>query len=52
MSRRRRTFGTARQLKSGRWQARYVEDGRQISLGETFASEKEANTALARSKLT
>jgi len=45
---RRRNFGTTRQLPSGRWQARYFEDGEQIPLGETFASEREASTALAK----
>lgn len=46
---RRRTFGTARQLRSGRWQIRYTDDGgRQVSLGETYSSEKEAWRALAK----
>jgi integrase len=46
--RRRRTFGTVRQLASGQWQARYSEDGRQISLGETFDTEKQAWAALSQ----
>lgn len=44
----RRTFGTARQLKSGRWQARYWEDDRQVPLDGTFSSRLEANKALAQ----
>ena len=48
---RRRTFGTARQLASGRWQARYTaDDGRQVPLGETFSSEKAAWKALAKTE--
>jgi integrase len=44
----RRTFGSARQLPSGRWQARYPQDGQRITLDDTFASRKDALTALAR----
>jgi integrase len=48
---RRRTFGTARQLPSGRWQARYTDDnGRRVALGETFTSEKAAWKALAKTE--
>ena len=46
--RRRRTFGNVRQLGSGQWQARYTEDRRQVSLGDTFDTEKQAWAALAR----
>ena len=47
---RRRTFGTARQLKSGRWQARYPLDGERVNHDETFATRKDALNALPRSK--
>lgn len=40
-------FGTTDKLASGRWRARYRdEDGRQVSTGTTYASEKEARKAL------
>jgi integrase len=48
---RRRTFGTARQLASGRWQARYTDGGgRRVTLGETFPSQKAAWRALAKTE--
>jgi integrase len=44
---RRRTFGTTRELASGRWQARYTLDGQRINLDETFTTRKEALGALS-----
>jgi integrase len=45
---RRRTFGTTRQLPSGRWQARYTLDGQRIQLTETYATRPQAEGALAK----
>jgi integrase len=46
---RRRTFGSVRQLPSGKWQARYTDDnGRQVPLGDLFPTEKVAGRALAK----
>jgi integrase len=45
---RRRNFGSTRQLPSGRWQARYFEEGRHVPLEETFPTDQEAARALAR----
>jgi integrase len=45
---RRRRFGSARRLPSGRWQVRYrTGDGRQHTAPETFATKTEANRYLA-----
>lgn len=44
---RRREFGTARQLASGRWQARYwAPDGSRRTAPETFATKTDAQTWL------
>ena len=43
----KRTFGTVRQLPSGRFQARYWYDGTQASLEGTFETRKLAEKALA-----
>ena len=45
----RRSFGTARKLPSGRWQARYrTPSGKQVGLRGTFATKADAGRALAR----
>jgi hypothetical protein len=44
---RRRNFGTARKLSSGRWQARYWEAGEQRAAPETFATKADASAWLA-----
>jgi integrase len=47
----RRTFGTVRQLPSGRWQARYRDiSGRQHSAPATFATKAAGNRWLARAQ--
>ncbi|MGW5864686.1 tyrosine-type recombinase/integrase [Streptomyces sp. NPDC055239] len=45
----RRRFGSVRQLKSGRWQARYRDPvtGQLRSLDKTFATKKDAEVALS-----
>jgi integrase len=43
----RRTFGTTREERSGRWTARYTLDGRQISVPGTFPTKKAAERRLA-----
>lgn len=49
--RRRREFGTVRQLSSGRWQARYwAPDGSRRGAPETFASKTDAQTWLTLTK--
>lgn len=45
------TFGTVRTLKSGKHQARYLVDGKQVSAG-TFETKKAAWAALARVQVT
>lgn len=47
MSETRRTFGTTRQERSGRWSARYTLDGRQISVPGTFPNKSAAEKRLA-----
>ncbi|MFE9393224.1 tyrosine-type recombinase/integrase [Streptomyces sp. NPDC006784] len=48
---RRREFGTVRQLRSGRWQARYwAPDGSRRKAPETFATKTEAQTWLTLTK--
>ncbi|OEJ52052.1 tyrosine-type recombinase/integrase [Streptomyces agglomeratus] len=46
----RRRFGAVRQLKSGRWQARYRDPatGQLRSLGQTYNSKRDAEIALSR----
>lgn len=44
----RRTFGSVRRLRSGRWQVRYTKDGRQVSLPGTHPTKADAGRALAR----
>lgn len=47
----RRTFGTARQLPSGRWQARYRDaSGQQKAAPTTFATKADANRWLSRAQ--
>jgi len=43
----RRTFGNARQLHSGRWQASYWHEGERFVAPRTFASKGDANAWLA-----
>lgn len=43
----RRTFGTTRQERSGRYSARYSYEGRQVSVPGTFATKKAAEKRLA-----
>jgi integrase len=45
---RRASFGTVRQLPSGRWQARYSDGGVRHTLDDAFGSERDARRALAR----
>jgi integrase len=45
---RRRSFGTARRLPSGRWQARYHLGGERFQLEGTFETRTEAERALAK----
>ncbi len=46
----RRQYGTVRQLRSGRWQARYRDPltGKQVGAPETFATKREASGWLAK----
>lgn len=43
----RRTFGNARRLPSGRWQASYWHEGRRLVASRTFTSKATANAYLA-----
>ena len=49
MARRRRSFGSVRQLKSGRWQVRYYgPDGLRRSAPNTYERKRDAELALAK----
>lgn len=43
----KRSFGTIRKLKSGRYQVRYRRHGKQLSSGQTFATKADANAHLS-----
>ena len=48
MSKPRRTFGTTRKERSGRYSGRYSFEGRQVSVPGTFPTKKAAEAALAK----
>ena len=43
----KRTFGSVRKLPSGRYQARYINEGLEFTAPQTFASKADANAFLA-----